>query len=149
LDALANTFDHGLEAPCLSSRAVSQRRRCMEATILLILAVHLPRQLSCLDTTPRAHAVRWYPMSRPSRIPLGCWPLEMRAETAAAYCDEPSVDAFLSKVERGIYSQPLRQTGCLPKWHRFRLSQDIACRHGLRFEGPDPTHPAEDITELI
>ena len=43
-------------------------------------------------------------MSRPSLIPAGSWPLEMRAETAAAYCDEPSVDAFLLKVQRGLYS---------------------------------------------
>jgi hypothetical protein len=87
------------------------------------------------------------PMSRSSsRAPLSCWPLEMRAETAAAFCDEPSVDAFLSKVERGIYSQPLRQKGCLPKWHRLRLIRDIARRHSLCFEASDP---AEDIAELI
>jgi hypothetical protein len=90
--------------------------------------------------------VRGIPMSRPSRIPPGCWPLEMRAETAAAYCDELSVDAFLSKVERGIYSQPIRQKGCLPKWHWLKLSHDIARRHGLRFEG---WALAEDVTELI
>lgn len=86
------------------------------------------------------------PMARPSRIPPGCWPLEMRAETAAAYCDEPSVGAFLNKVDRGIYSQPIRQQGCLPKWHRLRLSQDIARRHALRVEG---LVLAEDVTELI
>jgi len=68
----------------------------------------------------------------------------MRAETAAAYCDEPSVDAFLAKVERGVYSQPARQKGCLPKWHRIKLDRDIAQRHGL--QGPCL---AEDITELI
>ena len=40
-------------------------------------------------------------MSRAVAIPHGSWPLEMRAETAAAYCDEPSVEAFLSKVAKG------------------------------------------------
>jgi hypothetical protein len=70
----------------------------------------------------------------------------MRAETAAAYCDEPSVEAFLSKVSQGIYSQPVRQRGCLPKWCRWKLCQDIARRHGLRVEGPPI---AEDVTELI
>jgi hypothetical protein len=55
----------------------------------------------------------------------------MRAETAAAYCDEPSVEAFLLKVDRAIYSLPCRQRGSLPKWHRFRLDQDIARRHGF------------------
>jgi hypothetical protein len=54
-------------------------------------------------------------MTRPATIPAGSWPLEMRAETAAAYCDEPSVDAFLAKVQRAIYSAPIRERGCLPK----------------------------------
>jgi hypothetical protein len=75
---------------------------------------------------------------------MGSWPLEMRAETAAAYCDEPSVEAFLSKVAKGIYSQPARQRGCLPKWHRVKLERDIARRHNLQ----DMT-VVEDITALI
>lgn len=67
-------------------------------------------------------------------IPYGAWPMEMRADMAAAFCDEPSVEAFKAKVERGIYSQPVRQKGCLPKWHRERLTHDIAVRHGLQHE---------------
>jgi hypothetical protein len=70
----------------------------------------------------------------------------MRAETAAAYCDEPSVDAFLDKVSRGLYSAPTRQRGCLPKWHRLKLDHDVARRHGLSVEAPGP---AEDIEGLI
>jgi hypothetical protein len=85
-------------------------------------------------------------MARCVTYPPGCWPLEMRAATAAAYCDEPSVEAFLSKVERGVYSQPKRDKGMLPKWHRARLDQDVARRHGLRSEGPAIV---EDVTELI
>ena len=85
-------------------------------------------------------------MTRPAIIPAGCWPLEMRAETAAAYCDEPSVDAFLAKVQRGVYCAPTREKGCLPKWHRLKLDRDIARRHGLRF---DNIAVAEDVTELI
>ncbi|WP_166802235.1 hypothetical protein [Microvirga pakistanensis] len=45
-------------------------------------------------------------MGRPVSYPAGAWPLEMRAETAAAFCDEPSVEAFLKKVSRGVYCQP-------------------------------------------
>jgi hypothetical protein len=78
--------------------------------------------------------------------PPGSWPLEMRAETAAAYCDEPSVEAFLAKVARGIYSQPARAKGALPKWHRAKLDRDIARRHGLRF---DALQLSEDVVELI
>jgi hypothetical protein len=70
----------------------------------------------------------------------------MRAETAAAYCDEPSVDAFLRKVERCVYSQPVRERGCLPKWSRLRLDQDIARRHGLRIA--EQLLP-EDISRLV
>jgi len=68
----------------------------------------------------------------------------MRAETAAAYCDEPSVEAFLAKVAKGFYPQPARQSGCLPKWHRVKLERDIARRHNL-----EDTSGVEDITGLI
>jgi hypothetical protein len=85
-------------------------------------------------------------MSRTVEYPPGAWPLEMRAETAAAYCDEPSVATFLAKVSRGVYSQPARVKGSLPKWHRAKLDRDIARRHGLRFEGPALS---EDVVELI
>jgi hypothetical protein len=70
----------------------------------------------------------------------------MRAERAAAYCDEPSVEAFMSKVARGVYSQPARMKGSLPKWHRAKLDRDIARRHGLRGE---PLALAEAIEDLI
>ncbi len=85
-------------------------------------------------------------MSRPVAFPPGTWPAEMRAETAAAYCDEPSVDAFLAKVERGVYSQPKREKRCLPKWHRAKLDRDISRRHGLLV---DVAALPEDVTELI
>jgi hypothetical protein len=83
---------------------------------------------------------------RPAVIPSGAWPLEMRSEMAAAYCDEPSVHAFLGKVERNIYSAPVREKGCLPKWHRWKLDCDIARRHGLPF---DNVAVREDATDLI
>jgi hypothetical protein len=85
-------------------------------------------------------------MARRIATPLGSWPLEMRVETAAAYCDEPSVDAFRTKVARGVYPQPARAKGSLPKWHREKLDQVIARRHGLRAER---SMLSEDVTELI
>ena len=84
-------------------------------------------------------------MSRPVAIPHGSWPLEMMAETAAAYCGEPSVDAFLAKVARGYYPQAAKSKGMLPKWHRFKLDAAIARRHGLQVG----TSLAEDVTALI
>ena len=84
--------------------------------------------------------------TRPVTFPVGCWPAEMRAETAAAYVDEPSVNAFLSKVERGIYTQPIRMTGCLPKWNREKLDLDLRRRHNLREAGGEVV---EDISDLF
>jgi hypothetical protein len=43
-------------------------------------------------------------MARPVAEMGERWPREMRAGTAAAYCDEPSVEAFRAKVDKGIYS---------------------------------------------
>jgi hypothetical protein len=82
-------------------------------------------------------------VARPAACPMGSWPEEMRAETAAGFTDEPSVEAFLRKVEVGIYPPPMRARGCLPKWHKAKLAQVIAHRHGLR--------PAldEDASHLI
>lgn len=85
-------------------------------------------------------------MSRAVAIPHGAWPLEMRAETAAAYCDEPSVEAFLKKVP-SVYSAPTRVKGCLPKWHRLKLDRDIARRHGIQI-GDLPAF-SEDVEGLI
>ena len=73
--------------------------------------------------------------------------MEMRAETAAAYCDEPSVEAFLAKVRRGVYPSPCRQRGILPKWHRSKLDQAIARRHRLLLLDAGLT--TEDVAELI
>lgn len=84
-------------------------------------------------------------MARSIAMPHGAWPLEMRAETAAAYCDEPSVDAFQRKVQQGMYSQPSRQPGCLPKWHRHKLDRDIARRHGLLHDLPQAVEDAEGL----
>ena len=80
-----------------------------------------------------------------SHLP-GCWPLEMRAATAAAYCDEPSVESFLAKVQQHIYSAPTHEKHSLPKWHRWKLDRDIAHRHGRRLDNVGVT---EDATDLI
>jgi hypothetical protein len=70
----------------------------------------------------------------------------MRAETAACYCDEPSVEAYMAKVAKGIYPQPTRQPGTLPKWHRAKLDAAIAQRHGLHMAHAEVI---EDVTGLI
>lgn len=84
-------------------------------------------------------------MARPVTCPHGAWPLEMRAETAAAYADEPSVDAFLTKVAKGLYPAPRREHGTLPKWHRVKLEHAIARRHGLTSEMPKLAESVEDL----
>ncbi len=44
-------------------------------------------------------------MSRAVATLIGAWPLEMRAETPAAYRDEPSVEAFLARPARQATSR--------------------------------------------
>ena len=84
-------------------------------------------------------------MSRPVAFPPGSWPIEMMASIAAAYCGEPSVDAFLAKVAKGYYPEPARAKGMLPKWHRSKLDASIARRHGLQVEAT----LTEDVRGLI
>jgi hypothetical protein len=37
-------------------------------------------------------------MTRPAIIPAGSWPRRMGVELAAAYCGEPTIEAFMSRV---------------------------------------------------
>ena len=83
-------------------------------------------------------------MARAPRCPHGAWPEEMTSDFAAGLTGEPSVEAFLRKVDLGIYPQPRREQGTLDKWHISKLRAAIARRHGLR-----PDALAEDIADLI
>ena len=49
----------------------------------------------------------------------------MRAETTAAYLDEPSVEAFRRKVGL-IYPTPVTGKGSRQKWDRLQLDQAVA-----------------------
>ncbi len=55
----------------------------------------------------------------------------MRAETAAAFVDEVSVEAFRRKVGTGIYPQPYRIVGDVDKWHIEDLLTHGKARQGL------------------
>lgn len=48
-------------------------------------------------------------LARAATIPAGSWLMEMRVETAAAYCDESRVDAFLAKVQLGTESRAMSE----------------------------------------
>ena len=52
------------------------------------------------------------------------WPEQMRAETAAAFCDETSVDAFRRGVGK-LYSQPYVVPGKGERWWRGDLLADL------------------------
>jgi hypothetical protein len=84
-------------------------------------------------------------MARRVSFPFGAWPIEMCVSTAAAYVDEPSIDAFLAKVKVGIYGPPAKRPGMQDKWHRHKLDQDVARRHGIRLD----KLVIEDVMELI
>lgn len=62
-------------------------------------------------------------MPRPPRNP-GAWPRLMRAETAAAYCDEVSVERFLARVG-DIYPRPARVGGRGDVWPKAALDRAI------------------------
>ena len=59
-------------------------------------------------------------MSKRPFPPTGCWPRLMRAETAAAYCDEVSVAAFRRKVG-SLYPPPVTRKGSRQRWDRLEL----------------------------
>jgi len=62
-------------------------------------------------------------MRREPRNPAGSWPRLMRAETAAAYCDERSVEAFTRRVGT-VYPEPIKVSGRGRLWLREDL--DVA-----------------------
>jgi len=63
-------------------------------------------------------------MSRPSIIPAGSWPRRMSAEIAAAYCGEPTVEAFISRVGKE-YPQPRVNEGRRRLWLQDDLDAAI------------------------
>jgi hypothetical protein len=62
-------------------------------------------------------------MSR-SMVLVGCWPRRMNAELAAAYCGEPSANAFLKRVG-SEYPQPRVNERGRRLWLRDDLDQAI------------------------
>jgi hypothetical protein len=62
-------------------------------------------------------------MRREPRNP-GTWPRLMRAETAAAYCDERSVEAFTRRVGT-VYPEPINVSGRGRLWLREDLDTAI------------------------
>ena len=63
-------------------------------------------------------------MSRPTHTPGETWPRLMRAQTAAAYVDEPSVDSFLRGVG-AMYPSPINVSGKGKRWLREDLDRTI------------------------
>lgn len=62
-------------------------------------------------------------MTRPVHNP-GSWPRLMRAATAAAYVDEPSVEAFLRRVG-SVYPRPVAIDGRGDTWIKEALDAAI------------------------
>ena len=79
-----------------------------------------------IDVERRTSA--WSDNSGPSRSPqsaIGAWPPVMRAETAAAYVDEVSVQSFRRKVG-SVYPLPINVSGRGQAWLKDHLDQAIA-----------------------
>ena len=63
-------------------------------------------------------------MTRSTHTPGQTWPRMMRAKTAAAYVDEPSVQSFLRSVG-SVYPKPVTVTGKGNRWLREDLDRSI------------------------
>ena len=63
-------------------------------------------------------------MTRPTNTPGETWPRIMRAQTAAAYVDETSVESFLRGVG-SIYPSPTNISGKGKRWLREDLDRSI------------------------
>lgn len=61
----------------------------------------------------------------PAVIPQGAWPRRMRAELAAGYCGEPTVEAFLRRWRRGEYPAPRVNEGRRRLWLKDDLDKVI------------------------
>lgn len=76
-------------------------------------------------------------MSRPAVIPSGSWPRRMCAELAAAYCGEPTVEAFMARVGKE-YPRPRVHEGRRQLWLRDDLDKAIL---------PDDLRRDRDVAE--
>jgi hypothetical protein len=85
-------------------------------------------------------------MTRPVHNP-GQWPRLMRAETAAAYVDERSVDAFRRAVGV-LYPRPVRVEGKGERWLREDLDTAIDRLAG-RLPSPASTSPPFDAASVL
>jgi hypothetical protein len=63
----------------------------------------------------------------------------MRAETAAAYCDERSVEAFTARVGR-VYPRPIVVRGRGHVWFKDALDKAIANLTGSAADVVDAAH---------
>ena len=59
------------------------------------------------------------------RIPAGAWPSFVKANTAAGYLDEASVESFRRKVGR-VYPKPVKVAGVGDRWRKVDLDRWIA-----------------------
>jgi len=87
----------------------------------------------------------------PARFPpAGSWPLELRADVAAAFLDYPDTRAFFAAVMRGEAPLPTGQRGKgkgrEPLWARPLMERFVAQRHDL---DQDSGIGEDDISGLI
>jgi len=61
-------------------------------------------------------------------IIIQSWPAQMRKETAAAYVDARSVQAFDRAVKAGIYPRPYHRPGEGDRWLRTELDTALAAQ---------------------
>lgn len=70
-------------------------------------------------------------MASPSVTIVSDWPAQMRKETAAAYVDAQSVQAFDRAVKAGTYPRPYNRPGEGLRWLRSELDAALARNNPL------------------
>jgi hypothetical protein len=90
--------------------------------------------------------------AQPARYPPsgGAWPLELRADLAAAFLDYPDTRSFFAAVMRGEAPRPTglrsKGKGREPIWARPVMERFVAQRHDL---DQDAAVAQDDIAGLI
>lgn len=86
---------------------------------------------------------------QPAQPPIGPWPAEMRAPTAAAYFDFPDTGELFGAIGRGEAPRPtsLRGKKREPTWAKSVCESFIARRHQVNDDASG--EGADDVASLI
>ncbi len=121
----------------VSIRYVAQKRRSRKPTAAAVaFAVPPPppkRTTGAQELKAPFRRTLIHVANKPPRFPPGAWPLEMRADTAAAYLDFPSTREMCKAISRGEAPRPNATRGSGPAievvWYSKSIEEFVARRN--------------------